>query len=437
MESPGSTNSDLIRADLVGVGAGPANLSLAALASSLSGLNAVFFERQPEFRWHPGLLLPQATLQVSFLKDLVTLVDPTSPLSFLAFLHDHQRLYRFLNARFPAVSRHEFEEYLRWVCHKVETVRLGHSVDRIEIREDEFQIEAGGSATRSKNVVIATGLRPLLPKCCEPFEGPQLLHAGEWLSRRPKTAGKRVAIVGGGQSAAELVDHLLSTDADLPDQLHWITRRDNFRPLDDSPFVNELFGPAHSVHFNELESAKRIEALALHKLASDGINNELLQSIYQRIYALELVKKRKDLVHLHIERELIEIYRGDEGLMHLQLAGAAGTSSLNLDLVVAATGYHCYLPDFLSDLRSRMNLSGDMPEVSSDFRIALDGPQGLNLFLNNLARPSHGIAEHNLGLIPWRNAKILNRILGTDHYRLDEQDTFMQWGRETAVETRI
>ena len=55
----------------------------------------VFFDDKPEFAWHPGLMLPGAEIQVPFLADLVTLADPTSPYSFLNYLHEQGRLYRF------------------------------------------------------------------------------------------------------------------------------------------------------------------------------------------------------------------------------------------------------------------------------------------------------------------------------------------------------
>ena len=91
--------SDTIRTPgAVGVGVGPFNLSLAALLAP-TDFNARFFERNADFQWHPGLLLPEATLQVSYLKDLVTLVDPTSQYSFVAFLGAHKRLYRFINRK--------------------------------------------------------------------------------------------------------------------------------------------------------------------------------------------------------------------------------------------------------------------------------------------------------------------------------------------------
>jgi hypothetical protein len=76
--------------DLAGVGIGPFNLSLAALAEPVEGLHTEFFERAPEFRWHPGLMVEGAALQVPFLADLVSLVEPAHPLSFLSYLRDAQ-----------------------------------------------------------------------------------------------------------------------------------------------------------------------------------------------------------------------------------------------------------------------------------------------------------------------------------------------------------
>lgn len=45
--------------DIVGIGAGPANLSLSALLGVRAPeLTARFVERQSSFNWHPGMLLP-------------------------------------------------------------------------------------------------------------------------------------------------------------------------------------------------------------------------------------------------------------------------------------------------------------------------------------------------------------------------------------------
>ncbi len=79
--------------DVLGVGFGPSNLALAiavtehnAAAAAEDVVTAHFLERQPGFGWHRGMLLDDATMQVSFLKDLVTLRNPNSTFSFLTSL---------------------------------------------------------------------------------------------------------------------------------------------------------------------------------------------------------------------------------------------------------------------------------------------------------------------------------------------------------------
>jgi len=84
--------------DLIGVGIGPSNLSLAALSHDVRDFKSLFFDSKPHFQWHSGLSLDGARIQVSFLKDLVSLVDPTNPFSFVNYLSKRRRLYSYIAA---------------------------------------------------------------------------------------------------------------------------------------------------------------------------------------------------------------------------------------------------------------------------------------------------------------------------------------------------
>ena len=81
--------------DLIGVGIGPFNLGLAALSEPITGFDTLFLDMADGFNWHPGMLLDHATMQTSFIADLVTLANPTSPYSFLNFAKQSGRLYAF------------------------------------------------------------------------------------------------------------------------------------------------------------------------------------------------------------------------------------------------------------------------------------------------------------------------------------------------------
>jgi len=113
--------------DLAGIGVGPFNLSLAALLAPVSSIAARFYERRPTFSWHPGMMLPGSRMQTSFLKDLVTPVDPSSRYSFLSYIVQKGRFYRFVNAEFSRVRRVEFADYLRWVASLCPRSAVGRS----------------------------------------------------------------------------------------------------------------------------------------------------------------------------------------------------------------------------------------------------------------------------------------------------------------------
>src|SRR5215204_4885318 len=104
--------------DVAGIGFGPSNLSLAiALEEYGAGgleneIGGLFFERQSSFGWHRNMLLPSATMQISFLKDLVTFRNPTSSFSFVAYLHESGRLPQFVNNQDFFPTRQEFHSYL-------------------------------------------------------------------------------------------------------------------------------------------------------------------------------------------------------------------------------------------------------------------------------------------------------------------------------------
>ena len=69
--------------DLIGIGFGPSNLALAIALQerekAQGKLDVLFLDKQADYRWHGNTLVTQSELQISFLKDLVTLRNPTSP----------------------------------------------------------------------------------------------------------------------------------------------------------------------------------------------------------------------------------------------------------------------------------------------------------------------------------------------------------------------
>ena len=55
-------------------------------------LRVRFFDKTADLRWHPGLLFPEATIQVSYLKDLLTRGDLGTPYIYNAYEQNSQWL---------------------------------------------------------------------------------------------------------------------------------------------------------------------------------------------------------------------------------------------------------------------------------------------------------------------------------------------------------
>src|ERR1700693_6604964 len=134
----------IVKNDLIGVGAGPANLSLSALLSTarergLTSVRATFLEKNHAVFWHSGQLFPGTLMQTEFYRDLVTPIDPTSRFSFLNYLKSNGRLDQFLCASSICPTRREFEDYFNWVAKQIEDIVLAANVTSVEyIPETDF-----------------------------------------------------------------------------------------------------------------------------------------------------------------------------------------------------------------------------------------------------------------------------------------------------------
>ena len=91
--------------DLIGIGFGPSNIALAIAleerARTQGELQVLFLDKQADYRWHGNTLVSQSELQISFLKDLVSLRNPTSPYS-LSLIHISEPTRHFKRSRMPS-----------------------------------------------------------------------------------------------------------------------------------------------------------------------------------------------------------------------------------------------------------------------------------------------------------------------------------------------
>ncbi|SCL14950.1 lysine N6-hydroxylase [Micromonospora nigra] len=411
--------------DLVGIGIGPANLSLAALLADRGGLRKVFLERKKSFEWHSGIMVPNARMQVHFLKDLVTPVDPTSPYTFLSFAVEEKRLYRLLVSGRTHIPRREFEQYCRWAADRIDDLRFGVAVDTVEFDGDAFLLRSSHSTMRARNIVIATGLQPWLPPCAAGHAPDRVLHAANLLDVPRNLAGRRVAVVGGGQSGAEVVLHLLRAGEQRPSRLLWGTRRGNLFPLDDSPFVEEHYLPNYSRYFHAQPPERRALLNEQQRMSSDGVSAGLLREIYQQLYDLELVEGVARPCDVMVGHQLLGIDQQRHDLLTTWRSADGELVRRHVDVVICATGYRHGLPPVLRGLRDRM--PDELPPVRADFSLEWDGPADNLIFVQNAARRDFGVADPNLSLLAWRSATIANSLLGEKRFDTGQVSGAVDW----------
>lgn len=249
------TPSDEIH-DLVCVGFGPASISVAIAthdaieAGQLSeSPKVLFLEKQADFAWHAGMLLPGAKMQISFLKDLASLRDPRSHFTFLNYLHQNDRLIDFINLSTFTPARVEFEDYLRWCArHFDDVVRYQTEVVAVEPVQSSgpnklFMVTSRDIITgeittfQARNVLLALGGQASIPKPL-PQKHPRVIHSSQYASVIPKllrdqSAPVRVAVLGAGQSAAEIFNNVQNL---YPNSKTYMIMRSEFmKPSDDSP----------------------------------------------------------------------------------------------------------------------------------------------------------------------------------------------------------
>jgi len=406
--------------DFVGVGFGPSNLGLAVAVQEQNENPAVarkvtaeFVEAKPEFGWHTGMLIPGATMQISFLKDLVTQRNPQSPFTFLSYLTERSRLTEFINYKTFFPTRLEYHDYLNWAAEKVDaTVRYGSRVTSIRHLGDVFEVEVGGrepALLRAHNVVIAGGLSPQLPVGVTPslrqIHNHAFLHDLDLL---PTRHHNRFVVVGAGQSAAEVAAYL----HDVPGaEVHGVFAKYGYSPADDSPFANRVFDPNAVDDFYSAAPVVRRQLLNYHRSTNySAVDLPLIEELYAREYAERVAGHRRLFLRGASSVRTVDEYR--DGVRVQVLHHPTGTiDEIDCDAVIYATGFlPAPLRGILGDLYDDLILEDGKPVVSRDYRLATSSPTPGSLFIQGNTEHTHGLTSSLLSNIAIRSAEILQAI---------------------------
>lgn len=423
--------------DILGIGFGPSNLALAIAIEEHNAdlppgrrLGALFLERQPGFGWHRGMLIDDATMQVSFLKDLVTLRDPASDFSFLCFLRDRGRLVDFLNQKTLFPLRVEFHEYFEWAADRVRSiVAYGHDVTAVEpVRDDSgavtsFEVVCGGATYRTRNLAVAVGLEPHVPPGAELSErvwhNSQLLPGVEKLLAEGKSV-RRAVVLGAGQSAAESVDYLHRSFPEA--EVCAVFSKYGYTPADDSPFANRIFDPeAVDVYFTSPSEVKQ-SLFDYHRSTNYSVvDMELIESLYATAYR-EKVTGRERLRFLNVSRIREVSQRADNALdITVEYLPTGVERTMEADLLVHATGYRPR--DFTTLLGEAAKVclrdDGDAIRVTRDHRVETAPDVTAGIYLQGGTEHTHGLTSTLLSTTAIRAGEIHRSLLERQAVRAD------------------
>ncbi|MFF3488502.1 lysine N(6)-hydroxylase/L-ornithine N(5)-oxygenase family protein [Streptomyces sp. NPDC002701] len=417
--------------DVVGIGFGPSNLSL-AIALEEHGASAPehpvtshFFERQPSFGWHRNMLLPSTTMQISFLKDLATFRNPMSRFSFISFLHASDRLVQFVNNQDFYPTRQEFHQYLEWaaaglddrVTYGAEVTSIrpgtgagGRDSDLVEIEVREADGTVG--VVTARNVVVSTGLVPRLPEGVTADE--RVWHSSEFLGKFNAQAPedlRSVAVVGAGQSAAEITRFLHDS---LPHaQVSAVISSYGYSVADDTPFANQVFDPDAVDDYYFGTDRARDAFWRYHRNTNYAVvDSDVIRSLYQRSYDEQV---RGDLrLHFRNLTRVTEVKRaGDETRVTLRSLLDDRTEELAVDALVFATGYEGLDPSrLLGDFdRHFLRDAAGRHRVERDYRLVTDSGPTCGVYLQGGTEHSHGLSSALLSNIAVRSGEIADSIV--------------------------
>ncbi|NJN74101.1 MAG: lysine N(6)-hydroxylase/L-ornithine N(5)-oxygenase family protein [Limnothrix sp. RL_2_0] len=425
--------------DLLGVGIGPFNLSLAALLDPISEVNAIFLEQKPQFNWHSGLLLEAATIQVPFLADLVTMADPRSRFTFLNYLREHSRLYNFYFLEESKIYRREYNHYCQWVTQQLSnSCQFGKNVEAIAWNDEGyFSVTAKDQETKdtitynAKHLAIGVGSKAAIPECLRKLgKQDNIFHSGQFLHRKEQWKNaKSVTVVGSGQSAGETFYELLNAQADYGYHLEWHTRSAGFFPMEYSKLGLEHFSPDYTEYFYNLPIEKRDKIRSGQNLLYKGMDYNLISDIYNRLYELSIAGKKLD-VRLRSSLEVKEATLTANGYR-------LGCRELQqdyyfeheTDCVVLATGYSHKTPEFFEPLQSLIEWDyQDRYCVNLDYRLKLTRSLPNSIFIQNGELHTHGIGAPDLGLGAHRSSIIINTLLNRDIYPIAQKNVFQEFG---------
>lgn len=417
--------------DIIGVGIGPFNLSLACLTDDIDDLKTVFFDRKACFDWHSGIMPEWSTLQIPFIADLVSFADPTNRFSFLNYLKETNNLYQFFIRESFYMLRSEYNQYCKWASQQLHNLHFKTNVECIQYDADlqhyiltvKQENSQKTSQYYAKNLVLGTGTTPIIPEFCKGMSH-KVHSSADYMHHKEDYGNKKsITIVGGGQSGAEIYYDLLSSIDTSQYQLNWMTRSAHFFSMDLGKLTLEYTSPDYTNHFYSLPQQKRDDVIKSQSALYKGIEIGLVNRIYDQLY----LKSRPSPLSTRLmpNSTLESVTETENGLVLVFYNSDTDQKfKIQSDILILALGYEYKIPKFLEPIRHLIcwDKKGRM-EVNHHYAInAIE-----NIFVQNVGLYSHGFTVPDLNMGCYRNAIIINQILGKTVFPIEQRIAYQEF----------
>lgn len=354
--------------DTVIVGAGPYGLSIAAHMRAAGKPFKIIGQPMESWKRH----MPRG-MYLKSEPSASSLSDPKGRLTYEKFAKETGRPYQSVGRPAPL---DEFLEYANWFQQRAVPEVL--DLRLVELTQDARAFRlllSDGSEWSARRVVLATGHVPYrhIPEALKDVPAPLVVHTCD-VSEPADFAGRRVTVVGAGQSSLETAALLAEAGANVR-----VLIREPVAEFNDPPNLNPsllekalkprsgLSAGWRSLFYAEAPHAFRRMPLTLRrKIAAESFGPAGSWWLRARIDGKIPVLTDHTIVSAQA--------RG--GGVRLQLRAPAGPIEMDADVVIAGTGYVPGLDrlPYLSDsLRSGIETANGLPLLDDDYQCSAPG----------------------------------------------------------------
>ncbi|KEF57039.1 uncharacterized protein A1O9_07229 [Exophiala aquamarina CBS 119918] len=350
--------------NMVCIGFGASALSLAIALKERHALGGtIFLEQQPQLSWKPCHSLISARMKTSFLNDLVTSENPRSKFTFISYLHSTNQLVVYTNSGRITPSRAKFADYLRW-CTKqfAQDISFGKRVVRVTPVQPQgelveswnvlFEDVSSGQRTTvtTRQVVCAAGLQQKLSNALSSSSvRTNVVHSSDALEAiatvmKGRKANRRFAVVGDGNQAAEVFNHLHGIHGDH--EVHWFTQQSSFRGGNETSLLISSIqsGIGEMSSSNGVPHEFRGKTITGQE-TEKPLPRQLLTDIYEFLYdqSVKQPDPAKCRFQVRYSTDILDCKPQNEGRVEMMVQEGGNRSPKSYtdvyDLIISATGY--------------------------------------------------------------------------------------------------